>query len=240
MKKKYEKKEERKDRRDKRGYKTSFKGKEREKVNRTRKEKSSNHEEEQIKSISDNMYDFTGETEKQSYIYGRNAVAELLKSGQTINKVWISKEARGNDLEKIIRELKEEKIVYIFVDKEKLDTIQENNQGIIASINPFEYVEIDEILKEKEIRNEASFILVLDKIEDTHNLGAIIRVAEAAGVHRNNNTKKKCSRCNTTYNKNISRSSKSYKNCKGYKYSTNTKRIERKRNVGCRNRSRNR
>lgn len=202
--------------------------------------RNANTEEEQVKSISDNMYDFTGETEKQSYIYGRNAVAELLKSGQTINKVWISKEARGNDLEKIIRELKEEKIVYIFVDKEKLDTIQENNQGIIASINPFEYVEIDEILKEKEIRNEASFILVLDKIEDTHNLGAIIRVAEAAGVHRNNNTKKKCSRCNTTYNKNISRSSKSYKNCKGYKYSTNTKRIERKRNVGSRNRLRNR
>ena len=172
--------------------------------------RNANTEEEQIKSISENMYDFTGETEKQSYIYGRNAVAELLKSGQTINKVWISKEARGNDLEKIIRELKEEKIVYIFVDKEKLDTIQENNQGIIASINPFEYVEIDEILKEKEIRNEASFILVLDKIEDTHNLGAIIRVAEAAGVHRNNNTKKKCCRCNTTYNKNISRSCKPY------------------------------
>ena len=240
MKKKYEKNEERKDRRDKRGNKTSFRGKEREKGSRIRKGKISNYEEEEVKSISENMYDFTGETEKQSYIYGRNAVAELLKSGQTINKVWISKEARGNDLEKIIRELKEERIVYIFVDKEKLDTIQENNQGIIASINPFEYVEIDEILKEKEIRNEASFILVLDKIEDTHNLGAIIRVAEAAGVHRNNNTKKKCSRSNTTYNKNISRSSKSYKNCKGYKYSTNTKRIERKRNVGCRNRSRNR
>ena len=201
--------------------------------------RNANTEEEQVKSISENMYDFTGETEKQSYIYGRNAVAELLKSGQTINKVWISKEARGNDLEKIIRELKAEKIVYIFVDKEKLDTIQENNQGIIASINPFEYVEIDEILKEKEIRNEASFILVLDKIEDTHNLGAIIRVAEAAGVHRNNNTKKKCSRCNTTYNKNISRSSKSYKNCKSYKYCTNIKRIKRKRNVGSRNRLRN-
>ena len=240
MKKKYEKKEERKDRRDKRENKTSFRGKEREKGSRIRKEKISNYEEEQVKSISDNMYDFTGETEKQSYIYGRNAVAELLKSGQTINKVWISKEARGNDLEKIIRELKEEKIVYIFVDKEKLDTIQENNQGIIASINPFEYVEIDEILKEKEIRNEASFILVLDKIEDTHNLGAIIRVAEAAGVHRNNNTKKKCSRCNTTYNKNISRSSKPYKNCKSNKYCTNIKRIKRKRNVGCRNRFRHR
>ena len=90
MKKKYEKKEERKDRRDKRGNKTSFGGKEREKGSRIRKEKISNYEEEQVKSISDNMYHFTGETEKQSYIYGRNAVAELLKSGQTINKVWIS------------------------------------------------------------------------------------------------------------------------------------------------------
>ena len=226
MKKKYEKREK------------LEKRKNRDNIRRGKETRIEKNDEE--KSISDNMYNFTGETEKQSYIYGRNAVAELLKSGQTINKVWISKEARGNDLEKIISELKKERIVYIFVDKEKLDTIQENNQGIIASINPFEYVEIDEILKEKEIRNEASFILVLDKIEDTHNLGAIIRVAEAAGVHRNNNTKKKCSRCNTTYNKNISRSSKSYKNCKGYKYSTNTKRIERKRNVGCRNRSRNR
>ena len=241
MKKRFEKKEERKDRSGIRSRKDG-KNKRNEKERNRAKDsfRNVNYEEEQVKSISENMYDFTGETEKQSYIYGRNAVAELLKSGQTINKVWISKEARGNDLEKIIRELKEERIVYIFVDKEKLDTIQENNQGIIASINPFEYVEIDEILKEKEIRNEASFILVLDKIEDTHNLGAIIRVAEAAGVHRNNNTKKKCSRSNTTYNKNISRSSKSYKNCKGYKYSTNTKRIERKRNVGSRNRLRNR
>ena len=187
MKKKYEKIENKKDtKRFSKERKNSNKienKRERNSFNKQRKEKSYKLEEETEKSISDNMYDFTGETEKQSYIYGRNAVAELLKSGQTINKVWISKEARGNDLEKIIRELKAEKIVYIFVDKEKLDTIQENNQGIIASINPFEYVEIDEILKEKEIRNEDSFILVLDKIEDTHNLGAIIRVAEAAGVH---------------------------------------------------------
>ena len=153
MKKKYEKREK------------LEKRKNRDNIRRGKETRIEKNDEE--KSISDNMYNFTGETEKQSYIYGRNAVAELLKSGQTINKVWISKE----------------RIVYIFVDKEKLDTIQENNQGIIASINPFEYVEIDEILKEKEIRNEDSFILVLDKIEDTHNLGAIIRVAEAAGVH---------------------------------------------------------
>ena len=163
MKKKYEKREK------------LEKRKNRDNIRRGKETRIEKNDEE--KNISDNMYNFTGETEKQSYIYGRNAVAELLKSGQTINKVWISKEARGNDLEKIISELKKERIVYIFVDKEKLDTIQENNQGIIASINPFEYVEIDEI------RNEDSFILVLDKIEDTHNLGAIIRVAEAAGVH---------------------------------------------------------
>ena len=91
MKKKYEKKEERKDRRDKKVDNTSFKGKEREKGSRIRKEKNLNYEEEQVRSISDNMYDFTGETEKQSYIYGRNAVAELLKSGQTINNLFIYK-----------------------------------------------------------------------------------------------------------------------------------------------------
>ena len=195
MKKKYEKREK------------LEKRKNRDNIRRGKETRIEKNDEE--KSISDNMYNFTGETEKQSYIYGRNAVAELLKSGQTINKVWISKEARGNDLEKIISELKKERIVYIFVDKEKLDTIQENNQGIIASINPFEYVEIDEILKEKEIRNEDSFILVLDKIEDTHNLGAIISGRSGRSTW-DNNTKEKCSRCNTTYNKNISRCSKPY------------------------------
>ena len=107
MKKKYEKIENKKDtKRFSKERKNSNKienKRERNSFNKQRKEKSYKLEEETEKSISDNMYDFTGETEKQSYIYGRNAVAELLKSGQTINKVWISKEARGNDLEKIIR-----------------------------------------------------------------------------------------------------------------------------------------
>ena len=98
MKKKYEKREK------------LEKRKNRDNIRRGKETRIEKNDEE--KSISDNMYDFTGETEKQSYIYGRNAVAELLKSGQTINKVWISKEARGNDLEKIISELKKEKIVY--------------------------------------------------------------------------------------------------------------------------------
>ena len=129
MKKKYEKREK------------LEKRKNRDNIRRGKETRIEKNDEE--KSISDNMYNFTGETEKQSYIYGRNAVAELLKSGQTINKVWISKEARGNDLEKIISELKKERIVYIFVDKEKLDTIQENNKVLIAIINPFVYVDID-------------------------------------------------------------------------------------------------
>ena len=97
MKKKYEKIENKKDtKRFSKERKNSNKienKRERNSFNKQRKEKSYKLEEETEKSISDNMYDFTGETEKQSYIYGRNAVAELLKSGQTINKVWISNAA---------------------------------------------------------------------------------------------------------------------------------------------------
>lgn len=131
-----------------------------------------------------NKKDTIGIVEKKEYedlIVGKNAVIELLKTDREINKVWIQKGLRG--FEKIYDTLRERQIIISFVDKEKLNRLAENHMGIIASVAPFDYVTIDEILEYAKEKNEKPFILVLDKIQDTHNLGAIIRTAVCSGVH---------------------------------------------------------
>lgn len=86
---------------------------------------------------------------------------------------------------KIIAKAKAKRVVIVEVQKRKLDemSVSNNHQGIIAIVPPFEYVEVEEILEEANKRKEEAFILVLDGIEDVHNLGSIIRTAETAGVH---------------------------------------------------------
>ena len=118
-------------------------------------------------------------------IYGRNTVTEAIISGKTINKIYIQKSSK--ELYDIIHLAKKNKIVIVEADKQKLDKMIEykNSQGIVASITDFEYSTIDEILEsvenlEKE--KKSSIVLILDKIEDPHNLGAIIRTAECMGV----------------------------------------------------------
>lgn len=131
----------------------------------------------------------TKELENKEYedlAIGKNAVIELLKTDKEINKVWIQKGLRG--FEKIYDELRRKQILVSFVDREKLNRMAKHHMGIIASIAPFEYSTIDEILDYAKQKNEEPFILILDKIQDTHNLGAIIRTAVCSGVHRNYNT----------------------------------------------------
>ena len=86
---------------------------------------------------------------------------------------------------KAIGKAKSKGIVIVEVQKRKLDEMatSNNHQGIIAIVPPFEYVEVEDILEEAKIRQEEPFILILDGIEDPHNLGSIIRTAETAGVH---------------------------------------------------------
>lgn len=129
---------------------------------------------------------FTEDKEYEDLVIGKNAVLELLKTDKEINKVWIQKGLRG--FEKIYDELRERQIVISFVDKEKLNKLAEHHMGIIASVAPFDYVEIEDILDYAKEKNEKPFILILDKIQDTHNLGAIIRTAVCSGVHRNSNS----------------------------------------------------
>ena len=117
-------------------------------------------------------------------IEGRNSVLELLESGKDINKIFIEKGEKHGSINKIIGIAKDRKIVIVEVDRNKLNQMAqtENPQGVIAIVPPFNYCEVDDILNEAKSKNEAPFILILDGIEDPHNLGAIIRTAETAGV----------------------------------------------------------
>ena len=121
----------------------------------------------------------------QDQIEGRNSVLELLESDKDINKIFIEKGEKHGSINKIIAIAKEKKIVIVEVDRNKLNQMaeSENHQGVIAIVPPFNYCEVDDIIDEAKNKNEAPFILILDSIEDPHNLGAIIRTAETAGVH---------------------------------------------------------
>ena len=118
-------------------------------------------------------------------IEGRNAVIELLESGKDINKLYITKGDKHGSINKIIAMAKERKIIVVEKDKTQMEKMaqNENYQGVIAIVPPFEYCEVEDILEVAREKEENPFILNLDGIEDTHNLGAIIRTAETAGVH---------------------------------------------------------
>ena len=122
----------------------------------------------------------------EDQVEGRNAVLELLESDRDVNKIYISDGEKHGSINKIIALAKQKKIIVNEISKAKLNQMAqtENNQGVIAIVPPFNYCDVDDILKTAKDRNEKPFILILDGIEDPHNLGSIIRTAETAGVHR--------------------------------------------------------
>ena len=121
--------------------------------------------------------------EYEDIVCGRNSVLELLKSGKDINKLFIEKGNRSGSINEIIAKAKQDHIVIVEVDKRKLDTMAANHQGVVAIVPPFEYCDIYDILDYAKAKDEDPFIVILDGIEDPHNLGAIIRTCEIAGVH---------------------------------------------------------
>ena len=121
--------------------------------------------------------------EYEDVVAGRNAVMELLKSDKDINKIYVERGEKHGSINEIIARAREAKVVLVEVEKSKLDLYAENHQGVIAIVPPFNYCEIEDILDVAKEREEDPFILILDGIEDPHNLGAIIRTAETAGVH---------------------------------------------------------
>ena len=119
------------------------------------------------------------------YIEGKNPVAEALRSGATINRVWVQNNINDNATNQIIKLAKQNKIRLDFVDKKILDNKSQtkHHQGVMCETVDFSYSEVEDILCLAEQKNEAPFIVILDGIEDPHNFGAIIRSAECAGVH---------------------------------------------------------
>lgn len=118
-------------------------------------------------------------------IEGRNSVIELLKAGKDINKLYIQKGEKKGSILEIIKLAKQNKIIMSEIEKTKLDQMSEtkNHQGVIAIVPPYEYADVDDILDAAKKKNEDPFIIILDEIEDPHNLGSIIRTAECAGAH---------------------------------------------------------
>ena len=132
-----------------------------------------------------NKKNFKEEKQYQDQVEGRNAVIELLESGRSINKIFVSSGEKNGSINKILAMAKEKHIIVTEVNRNKLEEMatSDNHQGVIAIVPPYEYCDIDDILNCAKARNEDPFILILDGIEDPHNLGAIIRTAETAGVH---------------------------------------------------------
>lgn len=124
-------------------------------------------------------------SENNQLIAGRNAVSEALKSERAIDTLLVARGERNGSIGRIIAECRNRKIVVKEVDPKKLDFLcgQGNHQGVAAYAAAHEYAEVEDIFALAEERNEPVFIIICDEIEDPHNLGAIIRTAEAAGAH---------------------------------------------------------
>lgn len=118
-------------------------------------------------------------------IEGRNAVLEAFRAGKTIDKLFIQNGAKDGPIQSILREAKKGDTIINFVEKDRLDQMSQSgkHQGVIAQAAAYEYAEVEDILAAAEAKGEAPFLLILDGIEDPHNLGAIIRTANQAGAH---------------------------------------------------------
>lgn len=115
---------------------------------------------------------------------GKNPVVEALRSGRELNKIWVAEGINKKSIGEILSLAQEAKVIVQYVPKKKLDGLLESNhQGVVASVAAYRYAELDDIFNLATERGEDPLILVLDELEDPHNLGSILRTADAAGVH---------------------------------------------------------
>lgn len=125
------------------------------------------------------------EDQDQEWIAGKHSILEALRAGRTINKIWVAEGAQKHLTGPIMAEAKKQGIVIQFVDKRKLDQMVPDvqHQGVVAQAAPYAYVGVEVMLAKAAEKGEAPFLLILDEIEDPHNLGSILRTAECTGAH---------------------------------------------------------
>ena len=130
------------------------------------------------KTIQENKF-------QETKVEGRNAVLEAFRSGKAVDNLFVLERCEDGPVRTILREAKKHDTMVKFVKKERLDQISETgkHQGVIAMTAAYTYAEVDDILEAAREKGEPPFILLLDNIEDPHNLGAIIRTANLAGAH---------------------------------------------------------
>lgn len=118
-------------------------------------------------------------------IEGRNAVLEAIRAGKTIDKLFVLKDCQDGPVRTIVSKLKDTDTIINYVSKERLDQLSQTgkHQGVIAYAAAYEYAQVEDILDAAKEKGEDPFIILLDSIEDPHNLGAIIRTAHQAGAH---------------------------------------------------------
>ena len=118
-------------------------------------------------------------------IEGKNAVLEAFRSGKTVDRLYVLEGLKDGPMQTILREAKKKDTVVSFVSKERLGQLSETgkHQGVIASCAAYEYATVEDLLNRAKEKGEPPFFLLLDNIEDPHNLGAIIRTANLAGAH---------------------------------------------------------
>ncbi|GGA51446.1 23S rRNA (guanosine(2251)-2'-O)-methyltransferase RlmB [Paenibacillus physcomitrellae] len=125
------------------------------------------------------------EQEQQEWIGGKHSLLEALRAGRTINKIWIAEGAQKHLTAPIIAEARKLGIITQTVDKRKLDQMVPDlqHQGVVAQVAPYAYAEVEDLLEAASASGRPPFLLILDEIEDPHNLGSILRTAECTGVH---------------------------------------------------------
>ncbi|MFC7322276.1 23S rRNA (guanosine(2251)-2'-O)-methyltransferase RlmB [Halobacillus campisalis] len=118
------------------------------------------------------------------WIIGKNPVLEAMRSGRSINKVFVSDQLQPQALRKIEQTAKENGVLVQKAPKKKIDQLSDgNHQGVIAAVAAYEYSDIDDLFARAESKGEEPFFIILDEIEDPHNLGSILRTADASGAH---------------------------------------------------------
>jgi 23S rRNA (guanosine2251-2'-O)-methyltransferase len=121
----------------------------------------------------------------EDMIVGKNPVVEALKAGRSINKIWISESAQRSQVQAIYQLAKEQGVIVQSVDKRKIDQMagDSQHQGVVASVAAHTYVEVEDLLQSARKKGDTPLFLLLDEIEDPHNLGSILRSADCTGVH---------------------------------------------------------